>query len=224
MPDPKDLHNVFENPRIARLDPTDHTEACRDTALIRTYIRAAKEVAAASRRTPPSIGRTVLTSIWETPRIRFHLEAKKSFSKKAMFRTKLLWVPWSIEAQNRWNDTHDTKDLRVEHVTPIDWMWRNLIKLHDEFEDPTSAYHPNFEWENEAALYLNKVWMVTVLTKEQAAAIDAIKGLRSKGFDPNPFERYRLAENEMNRVRDSGTANPPPPFSVANFIIAGGSG
>lgn len=221
--------NVYETPRIGRLDPTSEEKAWKDAALIRTYIRAEKEVAAASDRTPPSIARAVLTSIWETPRIRFHREARKSFTAEAEFRNKLLWAPWSIEAAQRWNQTHSVEGLVFEHVTPIDWMWRYLTKLDDAFDDPTSAFHPDPEWEgashvaahvweHHAAAYLDKHWAIATLTAEQAAAIDSY-GLKSKGFEPNPFERYLIAEKRMDRDRAMGEAVPD--FSTARFIISG---
>lgn len=222
------FQNVYENPRIARLDPTSEEDAWKDAALIRTYIRAEKEVAAVSGRTPPSIARAVLTAIWETPRIGFHREARKSFSADSEFRNKLLWAPWSIEAADRWNESHSVEGLVLEHVTPIDWMWRQLTKLDDEFEDPTSDFHPDPEWggdphiwEHHAAAYLNQYWMVAILTAGQASAIDKCKGLKAKGFEPNPFMRYLLAEEAMDQARAAGKATPPPSFSTAKFIISG---
>jgi hypothetical protein len=222
------FHNVYATPRIGRLDRTSEAEAWHDVALIRTYIRAEKEVAAASGRTPPSIARAVLTSIWETPRIGFHREVQKSFPAEAGFRNKLLWTPWSIEAADRWNETHSVKGLILEHVTPIDWMWRQLTKLHDEFEDPTSDFHPDPEWggashiwEHHAAEYLINHWMVAVLTEEQSTAIDSYPGFKKTGFEPNPFERYWEAEKAMNRDRANAKAEQPPPFSTAKFIISG---
>lgn len=227
--------NVYKMPIYGRLDPEDEATDYRDAALIRTYIRAEKEVAA-SGRTPPSIARAVLTSIWETPRIRFHREARKSFTKEADFRNKLLWAPWSIEAANRWNETKSVTDLVLEHVTPIDWMWRTLTKLDDDFDDPTSGFHPDpewghpdptpglghpsrHEWENHAASYLNNFWAVATLTKEQASAIDKYKGFRKTGFERNPFRRYFEAEQLMDQDRvDDETV---PSFSTAEFVLPG---
>lgn len=177
----------------------------------------------------------MLTSIWEAPRIGFHREAQKSFPASAVFRNKLLWTPWSEEAKDRWNKTRKVEGLVLEHVTPIDWMWRKLVKLHDDFEDPTSAFHPDPEWgggvshvwEDHAAAYLIEYWMVAVLTEEQSAAVD-LYATRTQGFEPNPFLRYKMAEQKMNRVRASIKAKPPTskaksptPFSTARFLIAG---
>lgn len=221
-----DYRNVYKTPIIGRLDCTSSAESLSDAALIHTYIRAEKAVAAVSGRTPPSIARAVLTSVWETPRIGFHREAQKSFSAEAEFRNKLLWAPWSIEAAEHWNKTRKVKGLVLEHVTPIDWMWRKLKELDDKFEDPTSDLHPDSKWggtsqtwEDHAAAYLIRHWTVAIVTEEQAGAIDAYGG-RTVGFEPNPFERYLRAEEKMDRVRKSGIANPPP-FSTAKFIISG---
>lgn len=219
-------HNVYETPIIGRLDRTSEDRAFSDATLIRKYIRVEKNVKASAPDCPiPSISREVLLKIWESPRIKFHHEARKSFTKE--FRNKLLWIPWSIEAAERWNQTHSINGLVLEHVTPIDAMWRKLTKLDDEFEDPNSDLYsdperedqPHHIWEDHAVNYLIKFWSVAVLTVEQSRAIDSYKGLRAKGFEPNPFERYLRAEELMDKDRAEGKARPS--FSTAKFIISG---
>lgn len=214
--------NVYEFPMCGRLDCTSEEESLADAALIRTYIRAEKQFAA-SGRTPPSIAREVLTSVWEAPRSRFHREAQKRFTAK--FRNKLLWVPWSVEAADLWNQTHSVDGLILEHVTPIVALWRKLRELDDEFEDPSSNFHADPEWggsqhtwEGHAVSYLNNFWTVATLTREQASAIDSYAGLRTQGFEPNPFERYFQAEKLMNQDRQRGKVLPS--FSTSRFILA----
>lgn len=221
-----DYQNVYDTPIIGRLDRTSEAEAFRDAALIRNYIRTEKQVRASAPDRPiPSIAREVLLKIWEAPRIGYHREARKSFTKE--FRNKLLWTPWSIEAAERWNQTHSVNGLVLEHVTPIDAMWRKLTRLDDEFENPNSDfYHDPKEggqahhvWEQHAANYLIEFWTVAILTEEQSSAIDSYKGLKTKGYEPNPFERYLRAEKLMNKDRENGKARPS--FSTSTFIIAG---
>lgn len=219
-------HDVYKNPRLGRLDPTSIEDGLRDAALIRKYIRLQKQTkASAPGRPAPAIAREVLLKVWEAPRTAFHDEALKSFAVKPAFRKKLLWIPWSIEAAERWDETRTVAGLVLEHVTPIDWMWRHLTDWDDDFEDPTSDVHPSPGWgqpspvwEDWAAGYLNDVWTVAVVTQKQATAID-LHGSRTTGCNSNPFTRYRMAEQAMNEARAKG--EPVPPFSTAKFVLPG---
>jgi hypothetical protein len=212
--------DVCETPLIGRLDETVHADMMSDAALIRRYIRIEKEAADASApgRKLPSIARTVLTSVWESPRIGFHRSALDStdFNLKD-FGRKLLLIPWSVEAFERWNSTHSAAGLVLEHVTPIDWMWQKLKELDIDPDEPCGLTKEE-DWQLHAASFLVRHYMLAVLTREQASKIDA-EGLKKTGVEHNPFLRYRQAEYKMDAKRAQGSEIPA--FSTKRFIVPG---
>ncbi len=210
--------NVYETPITGRLDETTNEQMKSDVAVIRTYIRAEKLAAAAApERKPPSIARTVLTSIWETPRIDFHRAEKTAF-RKIKFRSKLLLIPWSAEAFEHAKSTNSVTGLVLEHVTPIDAMWQELKEL-DLDPDEADGLADDELWGMSATGYLFNHYMVAVLTKEQATAIDFIPTVRNTAFGTNPFLRYLYAQGKMDKARTPD--NPLPAFSVDRFVLPG---
>jgi len=230
-----DFIDVYQHPKLGRLDPSTPADGIRDAALIRKYIRLQKQVQASAPARPiPAIGREVLLKIWEAPRIAFNEEALSSFSKRPDLRNKLLWIPWSIEALLQWQENKSAVDLVLEHVTPIEWMWQMLGDLDEEFLDPNSDIHPDPDWprpspiwENWAAGLLQDWWTVAVVTRAQEKNIDKYGG-RTKPYQrnpsepyhvPNPFERYLIAQAAMDAARKNGDSKPP--FSTARFVLPG---
>jgi hypothetical protein len=208
--------NVYETPYYGRLDEASNEKMKSDVAIIRTYIRAEKKAAmSAPNRRPPPIARKVLTSIWEKPRIDFHRAEKKKF-RKLDLRNKLLLIPWSIEAFEYAKTYYSVRGLILEHVTPIDWMWRKLKEL-DVDPDNSDVLKDDEMWELNATTYLFNHYMVAVLTGEQSTAIDAVRDLKRTGYEPNPFIRYRYAEKQIDIARAKGRVKPS--FSVAKFVL-----
>lgn len=211
-------YDVSDTPIIGRLDETTLAEMRSDVAIIRNYIRAEKATTtSAPGRTLPPIAREVLTSVWESPRTGFHRDARTCF-RRINFRNKLLLIPWSAEAFEHAKSTNSFTGLVLEHVTPIDAMWQKLKELDADSEESDRVLADDM-WETSAASYLVNHYMLAVLTKEQATAIDAIPTLRSTGFEPNPFLRYHHAESEMEKNRTRGHSSPD--FSVKRFVIPG---
>jgi hypothetical protein len=79
-------------------------------------------------------------------------------------------------------------------------------ELKDPDVDPDDPYalRPDDERGTAAVGYLVNHYMLAVLTKGQATAIDALPGLRQTGAGSNPFLRYRHAENVMDEARTQG--------------------
>lgn len=229
--------DVYQNPRLGRLDPSTPEDGIRDATLIRKYIHVQKQVQASVPGQPvPAIGREVLLKIWEAPRIAFNEDALSRFSKRPDLRKKLLWIPWSIEAFRQWQANKSAVGLVLEHVTPIEWMWQRLGDLDKEFLDPTSDIHPDREWdpdrpsptwEDWAAGHLQDWWTVAVVTRAQEKAIDSYasrttpyqRNPAERYHVPNPFERYLIAQAAMDVARKGGKTEPP--FSTARFVLPG---
>lgn len=205
------LLNVLECPRAGLLDEISQDETDRDLAAILAYIRAEERALATTPgRGKPSIARSVLMTFWQKPRTGFHrqeIEGRKGVD----FRSKLLLVPWSIEAFDRCEQQKNVRGLILEHVTPIDAIWKSLLVLRAESESDA-------EWAGEAQAYLRANYALAVLTKEQAYAIDAV-GLQTVGFKGKPFLRYHQA---AERIRDNEAAGGPSAgLDVARFTHPG---
>lgn len=205
------LLNVTTHPHAGVLDPISQEETDRDLRTILAYIHAEKHALATNPgRSRPSIARSVLTTIWQQPRTKFHREqicGRKGFD----FGSKLLLVPWSIEALDRLKSQNSVKGLVLEHVTPIDAIWKRLVELEGESENEE-------DWAGEAQRYLAVNFTVAVVTKEQADAIDAV-GLRKEGFEGRPFYRYYRAA-KLIRER-SAAGGPHIALDVARFTHPG---
>jgi hypothetical protein len=213
--------DVAAQPIFGRIGTDASSEKMKsDAALIRTYIRAEKEVAASALGPKsPSIARAVLTCIWEAPRIGFHADALlEAGFPKGPFSNKLLLIPWSIEAFNHWKANLSVSGLTLEHVTPIDWMWQELKKLDTDPDDGSLVEQD--QWELAAANYLFHHYMLAVVTDEQAGAIDR-SGYKKTGVPLNPFLRYALAETWMNENRGIPDIKPVPTFSTKRFVLPG---
>lgn len=204
------LLNVMNDPLAGVLDPISQEETDRDLRAILAYVRAEQQALVLNPgRARPSIARSVLTTIWQTPRTNFHREqitGRMGFA----FGSKLLLVPWSMEAFDRLKSQNSVNGLILEHVTPIDAMWKRLVELAEVEDDE--------DWVSEAQHYLTKNFTVAVVTKEQAAAIDAV-GLRKQGFEGKPFVRYQRAA-ELIRERAAEFA-PGLALDVARFMHPG---
>lgn len=199
------------HPHAGVLDPISQEETDRDLGTILTYIRAEKHALAKNPgRSRPSIARSVLKTIWQQPRTKFHREqfsGRKGFD----FGSKLLLVPWSIEALARLKSQNSVKGLVLEHVTPIDVIWKRLVELEGELENEE-------DWAGEAQRYLGLNFTVAVVTKEQADAIDAV-GLRKEGFEGRPFYRYYQAAERIRKKAAAG--GPQISLDVTRFTHPG---
>ena len=215
----RDYLNVFKHPWTGRLDRLSNGDGERDAALIREYIRIEKQTkASAPRRPTPAIAREVLLKVWEAPRIGFHSQELGRSAARLDLRSKLLLIPWSEEAAKRFNKTRSAKGLVLEHVTPIDWMWRSLTKLDDDFQNPNSYVHPTPGWGQEppkwsdwAAGYLHDHWMVTALTQEQATAIDSY-GSERRGSSPTPSSATTKPSKQWTRPARISHARSADPY------------
>lgn len=208
---PENYIDVLNYPRAGRLDGGPSTE--RDLNVIRSYLRTEKEAARnlGFDRKPPSIARAVLEKIWQEPRVGFHSKELRD-AKKSLWRTKLLLVPWSEEAFDLYVGQKSVAGLRLEHVTPIDAIWRELSAIDDSSADEA-------EWLQEAGAYLWVHYVVAVLTKEQAAAIDGA-GFKKVGYPKRPFLRYAAAITAMQEhAAKNGTLAVP--LDLSRFVHPG---
>lgn len=156
---------------------------------------------------------------WEAPRIGFHAVALlEAGIPKGHFSKKLLLIPWSIEAFNHWKTNLSASGLTLEHVTPLDWVWKELINLDTDPHDGSQIEQG--QWELDAANYLFHHYMLAVVTDEQAGAIDR-SGYKKIGILRNPFLRYALAETWMNENRGISDIKPVPTFSTKRFVLPG---
>lgn len=177
--------NVLTFPHAGQLDPAGREATHHDLQVIREYISAENHARVIlGERKAPSIERAVLTTVWEKPRTAFHSKQKKLIGDFE-FGSKLLLIPWSMEAYSSLHEKNSVKGLLLEHVTPLSFMWKELVKI--DSESPTED-----DWFVEAEGYLNNHYRLAVLTTAQAAAIDRA-GHRQKGTPGNPFFRYQKA-------------------------------
>ncbi len=144
---PANFINVLQDERAGRLDEVPGTE--HDLLNIRGYIHAER----AAARTPvpgrgtPSIARSVLTKIWQEPRVGFHADELRGHNLST-WGTKLLYVPWSEAAYLRAKSQNSVARLRLEHVTPIDALWKALCNIDERSDDDE-------EWLRDARRYLS---------------------------------------------------------------------
>lgn len=202
---------ILTDQLAGRLDPLDPDGNSRDLKIIKSYIET--EVQAKRMRTGkyfPAIARGVLVAIWEKPRLEFHLEEIAGHARHNLGSKRLL-IPWSHEAITRYNQDHSGLGLRLEHVTPIDALWRCLVV---EYRKSSSEK----DWIDFAENYLPVHYRLAVVTKEQAAQIDQV-GLKTKGFPKYPFERYRIAQEKIAERRRAGKTDVT--FDCKNFSYAG---
>lgn len=203
--------NVLHQFRAGQLDPVNTNE--RDLRIIRAYLRTEAEVTKrlGSAGKAPSIARAVLGKVWQEPRVGFH-GRNLAGRNKSDFGTKLLLVPWSEEAFKEFKRQGSVKGLRFEHVTPVDALWKQLHKIHNESKTEE-------EWIDVAGQYLQTHFVVAVLTKKQAFAIDRV-GLKQTGFYGMPFQRYAEAAQKL-KDEAAKTVEPPVVLNLDRFVHPG---
>lgn len=205
------LVNVVADRNAGLLDEIPQDETDQDLAAILGYIRAEQRALARNPgRGRPSIARSVLTTIWQKPRTEFHRE-EVAGRIGSSFGSKLLLIPWSIEAFAKFNSQNDSTNLVLEHVTPIDALWNQLVELEKESEDDKT-------WAREAQAYLRTNYALAVVTRAQASAIDKV-GLRKTGFKGRPFLRYQEAACLICKGATEG--GPHVSLDVAKFVYPG---
>jgi hypothetical protein len=211
---PEHLVNVMEDPRAGRLDEVSQEETGQDVSTILNYIQTEDRVVdERPDRTRPSIARAVLTSFWEKPRIGFH-RAHLRGHDHIEFGSKLLLIPWSVEAFQSMREEHSVEGLVLEHVTPIDALWK---RLHD-LGTPGDPVRPGDEdWPLEAESYLRRNYVLAVVTKGQDQELNAanFKTDGPDGFGKYPFLRY-LRATEKNRE-----AGRKATLDVKRFVYPG---
>lgn len=201
--------NVLTYPYAGCLDVISPEETKRDLRAILGYIRADKRaVELRAKHSNPSIARAVLTAIWQEPRTGFHRQETDGRKGIFYFGSKLLLVPWSLEAFERMKAQNNTEGLILEHVMPIDAIWKDLTALEATTDTGT--------WALEAEAYLRTNFTLAVVTTEQARAVDAA-GFRKVGIAGRPFARYFQA---AQKVHKNATSKDTPP-NVEKFVHPG---
>jgi len=207
--------NVLEHSRAGHLDEISPEETRRDLEVVRRYLETELAIEHMDRpegekRRSLAVTRTVLTAIWESPRMEFDaLERAKGCDLQ--LTNKALLVPWSIEAFDQYRSNGNSAGLIFEHVLPLDAIWAELQRLFTELDVQ--------EWFVEAERFLNYNYTVAVLTKPQADMIDAA-GYRKTGFPEHAFERYA----EVMRAAAKGRIKPSvpnAPLDVKRFVHPG---
>lgn len=208
--------NVLTQARAGCLDEISKTETDRDLSVLHMYVRAEKEASLrlTGSRTAPSIYRSVLTSVWEEPRTGFHRDELDGHQglNLSYFKSKLLLIPCSVEAFELMKAQDSVANLRLEHVTPLDAIWKTLVDL-DATQDTAE------DWAREAQAYLWPNYTLAVLTKEQAAAIDGVTDLKVTGYPWQPFLRYKVAADALREKTDQGDSLIP--LDPARFVHPG---
>lgn len=206
--------DVLREAKAGRLDESTPEDATRDLAIIWSYIQAEKH--ASDQRpgtTVPAIARAVLTSVWEAPRVTFHREELQGLTG-VNFRSKLLLIPWSMEAFESLRGTDEVAGLILEHVMPVDALWARLVALVEETESEE-------EWALEAYAYLSKNYTLAVVTRAQASAID-LHASRATGVEGRPFLRYERAGQVLRELAARGETTVS--LDVTRFVHSGLAG
>lgn len=196
-----------------QLDPLGAAEDLRDLETIWVYLEAQER--SIELRGPggaPSVGRAVLEKVWQAPRLGFHRDEKKA-GAQVNLGSKVLAVPWSKEALERYQLQGSVTGLILEHVFPIKALWAHLRNL--KAEDGGSTFD---EWADEASEFLRRHFTLAVITREQDKAIEKV-GLKETGFQKLPFQRYYEATVQINALR--WVEPVVPAFSWENFDPVG---
>lgn len=189
--------NVLTTFAAGQLDPLGPEETDADLSAILHWLRASKAAAAvAPARGVPGIARLVLERYWQLPRSEFHYQ-NLGGRRKGVTGNKLILIPWSEEAFKVYRKSRSVSDLRTEHVTPIDAIWKKLMQLLQEVGDD------DCEWKARAGDYLQQNFTLAVITREQALAIDTFT--RTGAFEGEPFRRYELAAKQIRVKRRAGS-------------------
>lgn len=213
--DPHQFIDVTKEFRAGHLDEIPHEETQRDLAVIRCYLEAEQRVAGIVRpdgekRGSIAVARAVLKSVWEVPRMEFAAR-ERAKGRNLQLGNKALLIPWSVEALDLYQTSGTTADLVQEHVLPVDEIWRELRRMYIEM-DPEG-------WFGSAQAFLNYNYTLAVVTKEQAAMIDAA-GFRKTGFHKAAFARY-VAVMEAAAAGQIRPGIVNVPLDVERFVYPG---
>jgi hypothetical protein len=211
----ENFFDVTTRARAGHLDQIGSAATRSDLETIRCYLEAEEKVEQIERqdgekRRAFAIARSVLTAVWESPRMDFDA-VERSKGCDLQLSNKALLIPWSAEALDLYRINRHSGGLILEHVLPLDEIWRELCRLHVENEPET--------WFGEAERFLNYNYTLAVVTKPQADMIDAA-GFRKMGYLWDAFARYKAvmvaaAKGPIKTDRENVA------FDVARFVHPG---